>query len=372
MITTRDAENLRGNVFNKTSLGLNSSAKEKFSTQEEGSFFLQNISIVLPEIILFINIDTMHEDLLILDGIRLNFSQGSLFIMNITIGFIMFGVALGIKWGQFKDIFARPKPAIVGLVSQFILLPATTFGLIMLFRSQITPAIAFGLLLVASCPGGNISNFISSMARANVALSISLTAMGTVLAVIMTPFNFAFWGKLYSATSPLLRPLEIDILDMFQTVILLLGIPVALGIFVSQKFPKLTSRIQKPIKSISLLIFAAVVLLAFRNNYNYFIQYIGWIFLIVLVHNSTALTSGFLFAKAFGLNRLDRRTVSIETGIQNSGLGLVLLFNPKIFPPELHMGGMAFIAAWWGIWHILSGLGLATLWSYFRPVRQPA
>ena len=279
----------------------------------------------------------MHEDLLILDGIRLNFSQGGLFVMNLTIGFIMFGVALGIQWSHFKDIFSRPKAVVVGLVSQFVLLPAVTFALIMIFRSQITPAIAFGLLLVASCPGGNISNFISSVAKANVALSISLTAMGTVLAVVMTPFNFAFWGKLYSATSPLLRPIEIDLVDMFRTIVLLLGIPVALGIFVSQKFPKLTARIQKPIKTISLLIFAAIVLMAFRNNYSYFVQYIGWIFLIVLVHNTTALTSGFMFARAFRLPPLDRRTISIETGIQNSGLGLVLLFNPKIFPPELHM-----------------------------------
>lgn len=314
----------------------------------------------------------MHEDLLVLDSIRLNFSQGGLLVLNIAIGFIMFGVALGIKWNQFKDIFSRPKAAIVGLVSQFFLLPALTFLMVWLFGSFITPAVAFGLLLVASCPGGNISNFISSVAKANVALSISLTAMGTVLAVIMTPFNFAFWGKLYLATSPLLRPIHIDIADMFRTVILLLGLPVALGILFSQKLPRLTEKIIKPIRTASLLMFAAIVVIAFRNNYNYFIQYIGWIFLIVLVHNSVALSSGYLFATSFRLNQLDRRTISIETGIQNSGLGLVLLFNPKIFPPELHMGGMAFIAAWWGIWHILSGLGLATFWSYIRPVRQTA
>lgn len=313
----------------------------------------------------------MHEDLLVLDAIRLNFSQGSLFVMNLTIGFIMFGVALGIQWSHFMDILIKPKAAVIGLVSQFVLLPALTFLLAWSLGSFITPSVAFGLLLVASCPGGNISNFVSSVAKANVALSISLTALGTVLAVVMTPFNFAFWGKLYSATSPLLRPIQIDVWDMFLTVILLLGIPVAMGILVSQKFPKLTARIQKPIKTISLLIFAAFVLMAFRNNYHYFIQYIGWIFLIVLIHNSSALFTGYWFSKAAGLPRLDRRTISIETGIQNSGLGLVLLFNPKIFPPELQMGGMAFIAAWWGIWHILAGLGLASFWAYIRPVRQP-
>lgn len=312
----------------------------------------------------------MHQDLLLLDELRLNFSQASLHIMNITIGFIMFGVALDIKWGQFRDVLRNPRKVAVGLFAQFLILPAITFLAVWLLGGYITPAVAFGMLLVASCPGGNVSNFISSVAKANVALSVSLTAAGTVLAVIFTPLNFAFWGKLYSTTSPLLRPIVIDPLDMFRTVVILLGIPVALGILFSQQLPKVTDKIKKPIKTLSIVIFAAFVVLAFRNNYNYFLQYAQWIVIIVFIHNAMALTSGYLTARVFGLNRIDRRTISIETGIQNSGLGLVLLFNPKIFPPELNMGGMAFIAAWWGIWHILAGLGLATFWSWARPARQ--
>lgn len=314
----------------------------------------------------------MREDLLVLDTIRLNFSQTGLFIMNIAIGFIMFGVALDIKWQNFKEIFIRPKSAIIGLISQFVVLPAITFLAVWLLSPYITPAVAFGLILVSSCPGGNISNFISSVAKANVALSVSLTAMGTAIAVIMTPFNFALWGGLYSATSPLLRPLHIDPLEMFQTVVILLGIPVALGILFSRKFPRITEKIKKPIRTFSLLLFAAFVVMAFKNNYEYFIKFIEWIFLIVLLHNSMALFTGYWFSRAFGLSRIDSRTVSIETGIQNSGLGLVLLFNPAIFPPELNMGGMAFIAAWWGIWHILSGLGIAAFWAYAKPIRQLA
>jgi len=312
----------------------------------------------------------MHEDLLLLDAIRLNFSPASLHVMNICIGFIMFGVALGIKWGQMKDILMNPKKVIIGLSSQFLLLPAITFAAIMAFGSYITPSVAFGMLLVASCPGGNVSNFISSVARANVPLSISLTAAGTVLAVIFTPLNFAFWGGLYSATSPLLRPIEIDPVDMFRTVVILLGIPVAAGIFFSQKFPKLTEKIKKPISRFSMLFFILFLLFAFRNNYHYFVEYINWIFLIVLIHNGLALLSGYLFSSSFGLDRNDCRTISIETGIQNSGLGLALLFNPRIFPPDLQMGGMAFIAAWWGLWHIISGLGIASLWGSMRRLKD--
>ena len=312
----------------------------------------------------------MHEDLLLLDAIKLNFSQASLHLMNITIAFIMFGVALDIEWEQFKEIINKPRKVGVGLLSQFLVLPAVTFLAVWLLGSYITPSVAFGMILVASCPGGNVSNFISSVAKANVALSVSLTAAGTVLALIFTPLNFAFWGKLYSTTSPLLRPIVIDPLDMFRTVIILLGIPVAIGLFFSKKLPKLTQKIKKPIKIGSILIFVAFIVLAFRNNYVYFIKYINWILLIVLIHNTMALIAGYLTASAFSLPRIDRRTISIETGIQNSGLGLVLLFNPRIFPPDLNMGGMAFIAAWWGIWHIVAGLGISVLWGYRRPLKK--
>ncbi|HLO91839.1 MAG TPA: bile acid:sodium symporter family protein [Lentimicrobium sp.] len=314
----------------------------------------------------------MHDDLLLLDNIRLNFSPASLHIMNICIGFIMFGVALGIKWDQMRDIILNPRKVIIGLASQFLVLPAVTFLAVILLGSYITPAVAFGMLLVASCPGGNVSNFISSVAKANVPLSISLTASGTVLAVLFTPLNFAFWGGLYSATSPYLRPIEIDPLDMFRTVVILLGIPVAVGILFSHKLPVLTEKIKKPISRISMFVFIAFLIMAFRNNYEYFVEYINWIFIIVLLHNGLALFSGYVFPWFFGLDRNDRRTIAIETGIQNSGLGLVLLFNPRIFPPDLQMGGMAFIAAWWGIWHIISGLGLATFWGSVRKVEKLA
>ncbi len=312
----------------------------------------------------------MHDDLLLLDSVTLNFSAASLHIMNICIGFIMFGVALGIRWGEMKELIVNPRKVIIGLTSQFLILPAVTFIGVLIFRNYLTPSVAFGLLLVSSCPGGNVSNFISSVAKANVPLSISLTAAGTVMALFFTPLNFAFWGGLYSATSPLLRPIEIDPFDMFRTVIILLGIPVVLGIGFSQKWPAITEKIKKPISQLSMLFFVLFLIFAFKNNFQYFINYIDWILLIVFLHNALALYSGYMFPSLFGLDRTDRRTISIETGIQNSGLGLALIFNPRIFPPELEVGGMAFIAAWWGIWHIISGLSLATFWSVLKPVKK--
>jgi BASS family bile acid:Na+ symporter len=289
-------------------------------------------------------------------------------IINIVLSFIMFGVALDIKPHIFIDLLKKPKSVIIGLISQVVALPLVTFLLVLLLSNHITPTVAMGMLLVASCPGGNISNFISSLSKANTELSVGLTATTTLLATITTPFNFAFWGGLYINyinlhSSHMLQPLVIDNAQLFQTVFILLGIPLIAGVLFSKFLPKLTSKLIKPIQTISIVFFLVMVVLAFSNNLNLFLKYIYIVFFIVLIHNGLALFTGYGLSSIFKLPKKDIRTITIETGIQNSGLGLVLLFNPKIFPPELAIGGMLFITAWWGIWHIISGLSLAFYWK---------
>lgn len=309
----------------------------------------------------------MNESLAVLDQVHLNFSTSGLVFLNIALAFIMFGVALGIKTENFTDLLRKPKPAIVGFISQTFLLPAFTFLLVLALNPP--PTIALGMIMVAACPGGNISNFISSMARGNVALAVSLTGISTLAAVFFTPFNFAFWGNLYinfynaHEASGLLRPLEIDKAQMFQTVFILLGIPVIIGLTVAKKFPALTEKIKKPINRGSLIFFVIMVITMLSANLTQFVSFVHLVFLYVLIQNGLAMLTGYLFAKVNKLSVTDQRTISIETGIHNSGLALALLFNPKIFPPEMQLGGMAIIAAWWGIWHILSGLSIAWFWS---------
>jgi bile acid:Na+ symporter, BASS family len=293
-----------------------------------------------------------------LDWVKLNFSPFALLIMNITIAFIMFGVALGIKPESFKLIIKEPKSLILGIFSQFFALPALTFLLI--YFIQPTPSVALGMILVAACPGGNVSNFMSSMAKGNTALSISLTAFATIVAVFMTPVNFAFWGRLYSETSNLIVPIRIDFFEILRTVMLLLGLPVIAGIWFSRKFPKTTQKIVKPVKKSSMIIFIIFVLMALLGNFDFFKSYIHLIIFIVLAHNGLALLTGFIIGTLGKVPSIDRRSLTIETGIQNSGLGLVLIFNPRLFDG---LGGMAFIAAWWGIWHIVSGLILSYFWA---------
>jgi BASS family bile acid:Na+ symporter len=314
----------------------------------------------------------MFESLKLLDNLSLNFSPESLFVLNITIAFIMFGVALQIKSEHFKRLIRNPRSTIIGFISQFVLLPAVTCAVAILLRKYITPTIGLGMILVASCPGGNISNFISSLAKGNVALSVSLTAIATLSAIILTPLNFKIWGEIFlhfmSKINPDLFPeLKIDPVSIFVTVFIILGVPLLAGMYVNAKFPVTTGKIVKPIKTLSILIFAGMVLSAFASNYTHFVNHIKYIFIIVLLHNGLALMTGFSFASLLGTGSYDRRSITIETGIQNSALALVLLLVTGIFPAK-GIGGMAFVAAWWGIWHILSGLGIASLWS-LKPVK---
>lgn len=280
----------------------------------------------------------------------------------------MFGIALGINPKDFKLVAKRPKSAAVGVISQFLLLPAATFLLVWLFKPD--PALALGMILVAACPGGNISNFISSISGANVALSVSLTGIATLITPIFTPLNFEFWAHSLSDTSLYLQSFRLEFSEILKTVILLLVLPLLLGLWVRAKFKTVSAKIEKPIRILSLIILVGFIVVALANNFNAFMDHLGVVFLIVLLHNAVAFALGYFSGKAARLPESERRTIAIETGIQNSGLGLIIIFT--FFGGN---GGMAIIAAWWGIWHIVAGLLLA---YYFKQrdkrhgVQQPA
>ncbi len=302
-----------------------------------------------------------------LDAIDVNMNKTGMDIINIVLAFVMFGVALGIKPSSFLDIVRKPKSMVVGIICQIVLLPALTFLLTITFKNWISPMIALGMILVAACPGGNISNFITSFSRGNTELSVSLTAFNTAACIVTTPLNFSFWGKMYlnfAEKRMILPDLDIPFWEIFKTIVILLGVPLLLGCLCSQYLPKLTKVLKKPMQYLSIAFFIAMVVLTFGNNIDAFMKCIRYIFLIVLVHNLLALGIGFGTGTLLKVPYKDRRTLTIETGIQNSGLGLVLLFNPLIFNPEIwaNNGGMVVITAWWGVWHIISGLSLAILW----------
>lgn len=280
--------------------------------------------------------------------------------MNISLGFVMFGVALELSIDDFKRILVQPRPAMLGVLSQFVLLPALTFLLVVVMKPQ--ASLALGMFLVAACPGGNISNFFSLFAKGNAALSVTLTAIATSAAIIMTPLNFYFWADLYEPTRALLSSsadtISVSPFDMFKTIVTLLGIPLVLGMLVASKFPAFAKRLSKPMKYLSIALFGGFVAAAFYKNFDFFLEYVHLVLLLVFLHNLIALTTGYSLGKLGGVGERNARSLAIETGIQNSGLGLILIFN--FFGG---LGGMAVVAAWWGIWHMVSGFAVGSYWS---------
>lgn len=299
----------------------------------------------------------------IIDNIHINFDSQTLWALNFALAFVMFGIALEISIADFKQLLRNPKPVLVGVFSQFIVLPAITFFLVFLLKP--IPSVALGMFMVAACPGGNMSNFISHLAKGNTALSISLTAIATLLAVVMTPFNLQFWGGLYTPTADILNEVAISPLEMIQLVSLLLGVPLLLGMGVNYLKPVLAVRMAKILKIGSLLFFIVLIFIALYNNREIFANYILYVFWIVLLHNLVAYTTGFSLGKLFRLSKENVRSITIETGIQNSGLGLLLIFT--FFDG---LGGMALLAAFWGVWHLISGLILAAFWNRKAAVKK--
>lgn len=288
--------------------------------------------------------------------VKLDISQDSLFVMNICIAIIMFGVAISINTNDFKEVLKNPKGVFAGVTSQFLLFPLVTFVLVFVLKPP--AGLALGMILVAACPGGNVSNFFSLQSNGNVALSVCLTVFATVLSPILTPVNFEFWGGQLDYLQPILKSISIDYFDLAKTVLTIMVIPLVLGIWTAQKAPSIVLKIGKPLRILSILILGAFIAFALRKNWDYFAEYYQHIIWLVLVHNALGLVAGLLYGKTITRKLSDGKTISIETGIQNAGLGLIIIvtfFNGQ--------GGMALITAWWGIWDIISGLIIAQVYK---------
>lgn len=298
------------------------------------------------------------------DELSLNFDTTTILLLNAILGLIMFGIALDVRIADLRQVVRDPRGPLIGLAAQFVALPALTYLLTRVLDPA--PSIALGMILVGSSPGGNISNFITHIARGNTMLSIGMTAASTLLATVMTPLNFAFWGSRHPDTRALLTEIALDPVELTLTIMLLLAVPVAAGITLQARRPALADRLYRPMRAASIGFFVVFVLVAFAANFQNFLDYIGLVAVAVLLHNGVALGSGYGAAAAFRLPERDRRAIAIEVGIQNSALSLALIFS--FFDG---LGGMALVAAWWGIWHIISGMTLARFWGT-RPPPVPA
>lgn len=294
------------------------------------------------------------------DEIRLNFNPASLLLLNGVLGFLMFGIALDTRVADFRRVMRMPGAMAVGIAAQFIALPAITFVLTLLLRPA--PSISLGMILVACCPPGNVSNILTHRARGNVALSVSMTALSNALAIVLMPLNFAFWGGLHPTAAPLLRQIALDPVEMAGHIVIIIAVPFVIGVACAEKLPLLTQRIRKPARILAFVCLIGFIVGAVAGNWRYFLDYVGLVLLAVALHDALAFGTGWACARLSGLPDYDRRAVAIEVGIRNAGLGLVLIFS--FFGG---LGGMAVVAGVWGFWDIIAGLALASWWA-----RKPA
>jgi BASS family bile acid:Na+ symporter len=295
-------------------------------------------------------------------SININFSSGNLTVLNACLALIMFGVALDIRPDHFYQLRNDKKALLTGLFCQYFLLPLITILLIYV----ISPPhdIALGMILVASCPGGNASNFFSMLARGHIALSVTLSAITSLICFLVTPASFFFWSSLVPGLTQRVQSFEISFLDLFLNMMAILLIPLLAGMSFAHYFPKATEKISKFMRTLSIIILMTFIIVAFINNFDVFKSHILSVFWIVFFHNGLGLLSAYYFSSLLKNKESVNRSVAIETGIQNSGLGLVLIFT--FFQGN---GSMALVAAWWGIWHLVSGFAF----SYFirrKPVPQ--
>jgi len=281
----------------------------------------------------------------------------SLLMLNAVLATMMFGIALSLTAADFKRVIIKPIGPLAGLGAQFILLPGLTCLLTWLV--PMPREVALGLLLVSCCPGGSFSNLMTYLSKGNTALSVSMTGVASLLACILTPLNFMFYAAINPRTHTLLSSITVSVSDMLTVVALVLALPLALGLICAARFPRFAKRTEPIFRLFSLVTLFAFVLIALAMNWQKFLAGASVFLLAVVAHNLLALLIGWITAWLLKLPVADRRAITLEVGLQNSGLGLGIIFT---FFADL--SSMAIIAAAWGIWHLISGTGLTLTWHW--------
>ena len=287
-----------------------------------------------------------------LDAIVIDFDPAAQAVLQAILVVMMVSVALSLRVEHFVALKGAPLRFLGAAAAQILALPALTFAIVAVFRPP--PSIALGMIVVACCPGGAISNFLTHLARGDTALSVSLTATSSVLAALATPVSIVFWTGLHAPTADLMASLEVSPLPFVARALILLGVPLALGMAFAMRFPRAAARIRPGLSLISLLALIGLIAAALMGNRDLVLIGAAGVMVWVIGHNTAALALGWISGRALGFGAAGRRAMTFEVGMQNSGLGLVILLSQFG-----GLGGAAAVTALWGVWHMVSGLGLA-------------
>lgn len=265
--------------------------------------------------------------------------------ITLLLGIIMFGMGLTLSLDDFKGVLKAPKSVLLGVVGQFTIMPLLAFGLATLFKLE--PEVAVGVILVGCCPGGTASNVMTFLAKGNTALSVAVTSVTTLLAPIVTPALILLFASKW---------LPVSAGSLFISIVQIVLLPIILGVIVKMLFKKQVEKSVTALPLVSVVGIVGVASAVVAVNSERIAETGLLIFSIVILHNVLGLILGFLLAKAFKLDFSDQKAISIEVGMQNSGLGAALAiahFSPISAVPS----------AIFSVWHNISGPILATWWA---------
>ncbi len=289
------------------------------------------------------------------DTLHIAFNPQQMIVLNVAMAFLMFSVALDVRLADFRKVVDFPRSVLVGLAAQYLLFPLLTLAIIAVFHPPVS--VAMGMVLVSMCPSGNMTNFLVHFARANVALSVTLNAIIIMSATIITPGGFLFWSRFIPESDTLRKSFELGFMDMALIILQLIVLPLAAGMLLNARFPKVVAKLRPWVQRLSLLLFFTILALAVLGNLQNMANYLGFVFVLVAIHNLAGIGAGYGLGRLAKLPMSDCRTLAFESGVHNTALGLLLIF--RFFNG---LGGMALIAAWWGIWDLVTGMALAYWW----------
>ena len=268
-------------------------------------------------------------------------------LINPLLGVIMFGMGLTLKPEDFRVVFSRPKDVLVGCLAQFTVMPLLAFALTRIFRLE--EALAIGVILVGCCPGGTASNVITFLAKGDLALSVGMTATSTLLAPVLTPLLVWLLAG---------ETVEVDVVGMLLSILWVVILPIVLGLVVKRIWPRTTERAAGYLPALSSLAICIIVLIVIAANAHKLLAG-GWVILLVVVlHNVCGLAAGYLIGLLLHLSPAKRRAVSVEVGMQNSGLASSLATLHFAAYPLATIPGALF-----SVWHNISGAIVARIYS---------
>lgn len=291
-----------------------------------------------------------------INQIPFNFDPRIGLVVSFMVGFLVFAVSLDLTWEKLQKVLKRPKAPSIGLVAQFGILPAIAF-LTGLYLTD-SPSIALGLLLVTCCPGGALSNYLTGVAKGDVATSISMTTISTLFSIVLTPALFAFWASKNPSTHEALEQISMDPQRVIMTLIIMLLIPVTAGMLIRAQRPITADRIRSGVRLIAGIVFIVIVAIIIGSNFKALTLLARTALFPVLLTFVIAVGLGWGVAWLAGLMAPERRAVAIEVAFQNVALaiGLGVAFFPTL-------GGIIAVSILWGVVHLTLGFGLAIAWN---------